>query len=225
MGVTRQNHQLMLPFTEVEAGEARGNRPSLVRRAICLGRHITDRTAVYGPVRTVVWEGPGRKARPYPDPSDLSLGKRGSKGSPSPVGTDGGTLSLNRPCGTYDTLRTTANPGMNARAILILSLRDEHRDCRRRALNPSEYASLGHARDGRPFQCSPPETVDSRALTHPGDPGTAICGLCPDLRVRRWRGKDATVMVWRYGPRFARRSFSRSSFSNRGASSGPPRSG
>ena len=29
--------------------------------------HITNRTAVYGPVRTVVWEGPGRKARPYPD--------------------------------------------------------------------------------------------------------------------------------------------------------------
>jgi hypothetical protein len=25
MGATRQNHQLMLPFTEVEAGEARGN--------------------------------------------------------------------------------------------------------------------------------------------------------------------------------------------------------
>ena len=25
MGVKRQNHQLMLPFTEVEAGEARGN--------------------------------------------------------------------------------------------------------------------------------------------------------------------------------------------------------
>ncbi len=25
MGVTRQNHQLMLPFTEVEAGETRGN--------------------------------------------------------------------------------------------------------------------------------------------------------------------------------------------------------
>jgi len=25
MDVTRQNHQLMLPFTEVEAGEARGN--------------------------------------------------------------------------------------------------------------------------------------------------------------------------------------------------------
>jgi hypothetical protein len=31
--------------------------------------HTTNRTAVYGPVRTVVWEGPGRKARPYPDPA------------------------------------------------------------------------------------------------------------------------------------------------------------
>jgi hypothetical protein len=31
--------------------------------------HKTDRTAVYGPVRTVVWEGSGRKARPYPDPA------------------------------------------------------------------------------------------------------------------------------------------------------------
>lgn len=28
---------------------------------------INYRTAVYGPVRTVVWEGSGRKARPYPD--------------------------------------------------------------------------------------------------------------------------------------------------------------
>jgi hypothetical protein len=27
----------------------------------------TNRTAVYGPVRTVVWEGSGRKAAPYPD--------------------------------------------------------------------------------------------------------------------------------------------------------------
>jgi hypothetical protein len=31
--------------------------------------HSTNRTAVYGPVPTVVWEGPGRKARPYPDPA------------------------------------------------------------------------------------------------------------------------------------------------------------
>ena len=29
--------------------------------------HTTNRTAVYGPVRTVVWEGLGRKAHPYPD--------------------------------------------------------------------------------------------------------------------------------------------------------------
>jgi hypothetical protein len=29
--------------------------------------HSTDRTAVYGPVCTVVWEGMGRKAHPYPD--------------------------------------------------------------------------------------------------------------------------------------------------------------
>ena len=33
-----------------------------------MGRHITDRTAVYGPVCTVVWEGAGREARPYPVP-------------------------------------------------------------------------------------------------------------------------------------------------------------
>ena len=43
-----------------------------------MGRHITDRTAVYGPVRTVVWEGSGREARPYPDPSDSSLGQQRS---------------------------------------------------------------------------------------------------------------------------------------------------
>jgi hypothetical protein len=29
----------------------------------------SGRIAVYGPVRTVVWEGSGRKAAPYPDPS------------------------------------------------------------------------------------------------------------------------------------------------------------
>ncbi len=28
---------------------------------------LTRRTAVYGPVRTVVWEGRGREASPYPD--------------------------------------------------------------------------------------------------------------------------------------------------------------
>ena len=77
MGATRQNHQLMLPFTEVEAGEARGNHrqgaeaPTAAYETeppVSMGRHITDRTAVYGPVCTVVWEGSGREARPYPDP-------------------------------------------------------------------------------------------------------------------------------------------------------------
>src|SRR5712671_417621 len=29
---------------------------------------VTSRTAVYGPVRTVVWEGRSREAPPYPDP-------------------------------------------------------------------------------------------------------------------------------------------------------------
>ncbi len=78
MGVTRQNHQLMLPFTEVEAGETRGNHRQGAEALTAAyeterpvsSRHITDRTAVYGPVRTVVWEGSGREARPYPDPSD-----------------------------------------------------------------------------------------------------------------------------------------------------------
>ena len=32
----------------------------------------TSRTAVYGPVRTVVWEGRSREAPPYPDPWPIS---------------------------------------------------------------------------------------------------------------------------------------------------------
>ena len=31
------------------------------------GERSSSRTAVYGPVRTVVWEGRGREAPPYPD--------------------------------------------------------------------------------------------------------------------------------------------------------------
>ena len=93
MGVTRQNHQLMLPFTEVEAGEARGNHRQgaeastaayeTERPVSSMGRHITDRTAVYGPVCTVVWEGSGREARPYPDPVSSP-----PKGAPPPDWTD-----------------------------------------------------------------------------------------------------------------------------------------
>ena len=45
--------------------------------------HTTNRTAVYGPVCTVVWEGPGRKARPYPDQGRQPLETR-SRADPSP---------------------------------------------------------------------------------------------------------------------------------------------
>jgi len=33
---------------------------------------MTSRTAVYGPVRTVVWEGRNREVPPYPDPWPIS---------------------------------------------------------------------------------------------------------------------------------------------------------
>ena len=46
--------------------------PSLMRSA-CLASppvlSLTRRTAVYGPVRTVVWEGRAGNRSPYPDPS------------------------------------------------------------------------------------------------------------------------------------------------------------
>src|ERR1700724_426909 len=44
-------------------------RPSLTRPDFRRGtaNHIIHRTAVYGPVRTVVWEGRSREAPPYPD--------------------------------------------------------------------------------------------------------------------------------------------------------------
>ncbi len=85
MGVTRQNHQLMLPFTEVEAGEARGNPRQGVEASKAAyetehpvsSKHITDRTAVYGSVCPVVWEGSGREARPYPDPRAKHSAARG----------------------------------------------------------------------------------------------------------------------------------------------------
>ena len=49
--------------------------------------HTTDRTAVYGPVRTVVWEGPGRKARPYPDQPFTAGNASDPKPLPQPVST------------------------------------------------------------------------------------------------------------------------------------------
>jgi hypothetical protein len=43
------------------------------------------RTAVYGPVRTVVWEGGGRETAPYPDYSGRSRRFRSDRCSPTDV--------------------------------------------------------------------------------------------------------------------------------------------
>src|SRR5712672_3563544 len=43
---------------------------------------VTSRTAVYGPVRTVVWEGWSREAPPYPDHWPSSTIHRAGRGRP-----------------------------------------------------------------------------------------------------------------------------------------------
>ena len=50
-------------------GSNRSSRPAQTkaRRIPVKGMSLTNRTAVYGPVRTVVWEGSGLTAAPYPD--------------------------------------------------------------------------------------------------------------------------------------------------------------
>ncbi len=84
MGDERQNIQLELALRCAGEGEARtGQRqgtesrmvkgvtenPATERNSVfpvwSLGC-LTRRTAVYGPVRTVVWEGRSREAPPYP---------------------------------------------------------------------------------------------------------------------------------------------------------------
>ena len=76
----RLNIQLRLDFSSAPTGEARqaGGEDieslSVVsepeRPANTFNRvSATSRTAVYGPVRTVVWEGRSREAPPYPDPA------------------------------------------------------------------------------------------------------------------------------------------------------------
>src|SRR5438445_6385 len=53
--------------------------PSLVHSAYIRRRtadRIIHRTAVYGPVRTVVWEGRSREAPPYPDRNDGYITRR-----------------------------------------------------------------------------------------------------------------------------------------------------
>jgi hypothetical protein len=76
--------QLRLDFSSAPTGEARQARredieslsvvsePERPTNTLCLERvSATSRSAVYGPVRTVVWEGRSREAPPYPDRSDF----------------------------------------------------------------------------------------------------------------------------------------------------------
>src|SRR5713226_8474874 len=105
----RLNIQLRLDFSSTPTGEARQagredieslsvvdepERPANTSRIISSKRvSVTSRTAVYGPVRTVVWEGRSREAPPYPDPwhfSDLptpltKVGCQGKSGSNSDI--------------------------------------------------------------------------------------------------------------------------------------------
>jgi hypothetical protein len=79
--------QLRLDFSSAPTGEARQARredieslsvvsePERPTNTLCLERvSATSRTAVYGPVRTVVWEGRSREAPPYPDPIFIGRG-------------------------------------------------------------------------------------------------------------------------------------------------------
>jgi len=47
---------------------------------------LIHRTAVYGPVRTVVWEGRSRETPPYPDPQAGRGGCRAIVGRAMPLG-------------------------------------------------------------------------------------------------------------------------------------------
>ena len=77
--------QLRLDFSSAPTGEARQagredieslsvvSEPERPTNTPCLERvSATSRTAVYGSVRTVVWEGRSREAPPYPDHWPLS---------------------------------------------------------------------------------------------------------------------------------------------------------
>ena len=95
--------QLRLDFSSAPTGEARQARredieslsvvsePERPTNTLCLERvSATSRTAVYGPVRTVVWEGRSREALPYPDQSETrnlsTAASSTSMPSPGPAG-------------------------------------------------------------------------------------------------------------------------------------------
>jgi hypothetical protein len=79
----RLNIQLRLDFSSAPTGEARQAlrediealsavyEPERPANTSSNRVSATSRTAVYGPVRTVVWEGRSREAPPYPDRSDF----------------------------------------------------------------------------------------------------------------------------------------------------------
>jgi hypothetical protein len=82
----RQNLQLKLALHGAGEGEAQTRRAqgteSRVVKGVsenpATGRQrlwacLTRRTAVYGPVRTVVWEGRSREAPPYPNLENCNL--------------------------------------------------------------------------------------------------------------------------------------------------------
>ena len=66
----RLNIQLRLDFSSAPTGEARQAGGEDIESLSVVSepeRPAISRTAVYGPVRTVVWEGRSREAPPYPD--------------------------------------------------------------------------------------------------------------------------------------------------------------
>jgi hypothetical protein len=67
---TRLNIQRRLDFSSAPTGEARQGGGEDIESLSAVNepeRPDTSRTAVYGPVCTVVWEGRSREAPPYPD--------------------------------------------------------------------------------------------------------------------------------------------------------------
>ena len=81
----RLNIQLRLDFSSAPTGEARQagredieslsavHEPERPANTCSKRVSATSRTAVYGAVRTVVWEGRSCEAPPYPDRSDFVL--------------------------------------------------------------------------------------------------------------------------------------------------------
>ncbi len=91
MSRKRQKTQLELAFARRAEGEARSDprkgsncswrraNPNAPSSSKFQPNPMSNRIAVYGPVRTVVWEGGGREAPPYPDLQDQAPRRRSFK--------------------------------------------------------------------------------------------------------------------------------------------------